>query len=399
MLDDERTFEIYRTALGWAESRDYAGWDPYDGLNSPYLAPLSGSWLTRLAGIHLVHKAPINLRPALKVPKQRNPQGIALFAMSYLALYEHDDNDEYLARAEGLLDWLSDNSSPGYREPCWGYNFDWQNARKFFLPAYSPSIVVSTFCARAFLHHYEVTGDERSLETAKRTADFIRTHINTREMQGHTVFTYTASDSFVVINANALAGGFFARVGAEYGDRSLLERADELISFVVLAQTDSGAWYYSMPSSESHLSHDNFHTGFVLESLRRYLDVRDAGSEVEAAYESGLQFYREHLFEADGAPKFEHDTRYPRDAHAAGQAIRTFVLDGCEEALSVARNTIQWSIQHLYDESGYFYRRQGRLLTDKTPYMRWSQAWMCYGISTLLRTTATANRRQLRAED
>lgn len=398
LQDDDRAFEICTAALGWAESQDYAGWDPYDGLNSPYLSSLSRNWLSRLASIHLVHKSPINLRPVLNVPKQRNPKGIALFAMSYLNLYELDGDDSFLRKAEGLLDWLAQNSSPEYDLPCWGYNFDWQNARKFFLPAHSPSIVVSTFCARAFLKHYEVTADERSLEIAKGTTDFIRRHINTREIQGHTVFTYTDSDSFVVINANALAAGFFARVGVECNDQSLLDTAEELVSFVLLAQNGTGAWYYSMPSSDSHLSHDNFHTGFVLESLQTYLDVRDANGDVRAAYESGMQFYRENLFEANGAPKFEHDKSYPRDAHAAGQAIRTFVLDGREEYLSLAMATINWAIQHLYDEDGYFYRRQGRLLTDKTPYIRWSQAWMCYGLSTMVSARATPRRPPIQAD-
>jgi hypothetical protein len=385
LQDDDRVYEVCLGALEWADERDYAGWDPYDGLNSRYLDALAHNWLTRLVGTHLVHKFPVNLRPLIDVPEERNPKGIALFAMCYLNLYEIHGDEGFLRKAERLLEWLDDNRSPDYDAPCWGYNFDWQNARKFFLPAYSPSIVVSTFCARAFFHHYAITGEDRSLAVAAGTAGFIRSDINTRRIRGYTAYTYTDSDSFVVINANALAASLFAQVGTELGDRGLIEEARDLVAFVEFAQDESGAWYYAMPREESHLSHDNFHTGFVLESLHTYLDVRGPDPSVEAAYESGMEFYREHLFEADGAPKFEHDKPYPRDAHSAGQAIRTLALDGREQYVGTARAVVDWSLRRLYDEEGFFYRRRGRILDDTTPYMRWSQAWMCYGLSTYLK--------------
>jgi hypothetical protein len=383
--NERELLEICETALGWAAERDYAGWDPYDGLNSTRLSSLLGNWWSRLLVIQGVNRFPINLRPILGVPKERNPQGVALFAMSHLNLYEHLGDETRLHEAEALLNWLVDNSSPDYEDPCWGYNFGWQNGRKFYLPAYAPSIVVSTFCARAFLHHHRVTGDDRSLEVAAGTVEFIRSNINTRRVDGHTVFTYTSSDSFVVINANALAAALFAEVGEALGDDRLRARANELVSFVVSSQVDSGAWYYAVPRDDSHLSHDNFHTGFVLEALGRYLDVRGPAPEVASAYESGMAFYRTRLFEQDGAPKFQHDDPYPRDAHAAGQALRTFALDGRRPSVELAESLISWSVERLYDEEGFFYRYRGRLFADTTPYMRWSQAWMCYGITTYLR--------------
>lgn len=381
-----RPRELCEQALSWARNRNYAGWDPYDGLNSPYVDSFARNWLLRLIGTHFVHKCPINVRRPLSVPKQRNPKGIGLFAMTYLSLYETTGKEDYLAEAERLLDWLEQNQSTAYPEPCWGYNFGWQNGRKFFLPAYSPSIVVSTFCARAFLQHYETTGDEQSLSVATETVDFIRSHINTKTINGHTVFTYTDSDSFVVINANALAAALFAAVGSETGDEELLARSDELASFVSYSQADSGGWYYAVPRTDSHLSHDNFHTGFVLEALGEYLKRRGPDRTIRDAYESGLQFYRRELFEGDGAPKFEHDKAFPRDAHSAGQAIRTFALDGRPSSVEMAESIIGWSSRRLYDSEGYFYRRRGRIFDDKTPYMRWSQAWMCYGLSTFVRT-------------
>jgi hypothetical protein len=326
------------------------------------------------------------------VPEERNPKGIALFAMAHLDRFAATGRMEHRKKAERLLEWLRANSAPGYDRPCWGYNFDWQNGRKFFLPAYEPAIVVSVFCGRAFLEHYRCTGRASSLTMARRTVEAIRSTINTEIIENHTVYGYTPYDRFTVINANALAAGFFTEVATAQDDRDLLDHAAGLTEFVIDAQTEEGAWFYAMPASESHLSHDSFHTGFVLESLYHCLratgrtdtDALDRPA-VERAYRRGIEFYREELFEDDGAPKFEHDTPYPRDVHAAAQAIRTFGLDGSDASRRVARRVIDWTLEHLYDDAGYFYRRRGRLVDDTTPYMRWSQGWMCFALASYLR--------------
>lgn len=373
--------EICDQCLGWAARQDYAGYDPYDGLNSPVLSTVATNWLTRLIGIHAVNKSPVELRPILQVPKERNPKGIALFAMAHLNRYQETGQLTEKAKAERLLRWLEQNQAPGYDDAAWGYNFDWQNGRKFFLPKYHPSIVVTVFGGRAFLQYYEVTGEEWALDTAQSAASFIRAQINREQVNGFDVFTYTPYDSFVLINTNALAAGFFYRLADQTGSTTLSNRAETLFEFVVDAQADTGGWYYAMPATESHLSHDNFHTGFVLESLYEYAMDQSADHPARDAYQKGISFYRQNLFDKNGAPRFEADQRHPYDAHAAAQAILTFVQRGTNQDWQMAQNICQWSLTHLLDSDWYFYRRIGRILTDETPYMRWSQAWMCYALS------------------
>jgi len=369
--------------LEWAAERNYAGYDPYDGLNSPFIDSIATNWLTRLVGMHTVNKAPINLRPLLGVPAERNPKGIALFAMTYLNRYRDTGRSADKEQAEKLLRWLDTNQSEAYDQAAWGYNFDWQNARKFYLPAYHPSIVVTVFGGRAFLEYYETTGEQWALETAQSAASFIQDHINREMVNGFDVFTYTPHDSFVLINTNALAAGFFYQLSAHTDSSELLDRASHLFEFVVDAQVDSGGWYYAMPADESYLSHDNFHTGFVLESLHGYAMAQSSDHPAREAYEKGLRFYRDNLFDANGAPRFEADKRYPYDAHAAAQAILTFAQRDTDVDREMAHAVYEWSIANLLDDNGYFYRRIGRVLTDKTPYMRWSQAWLCRALSNL----------------
>jgi hypothetical protein len=74
------------------------------------------------------------------------------------------------------------------------------------------------------------------------------------------------------------------------------------------------------------------------------------------------------------------------DSHCVAQSIITLAafahLDPDSPAL--ARLVYRWAMAHLWDERGFFYYRKLRFWTTRTPYMRWSQAWMLLAMSTLL---------------
>lgn len=383
---------VFRNTLTWARERDYAGYDPYDGLNSPIISAVSRHWLLRLMAIHGVQKFPLNLRPYLGIPEERNPMGIGLFASAYLNEYDRTGEQAALAEAERLLEWLVDNRSPAFDRSSWGYNFDWQNSNKFFLPANHPCGVVTVFCARPFLRHYRLTTSERSLELARDAAAFLVEDTGVESVGGHEALTYTPYDSYVVVNANALAADLLWRVGTEVDDESLTGRGRELFEFVVDAQTDEGGWHYSMPASDSHLGYDNFHTGFVLESLSRYAREREAGHPVRTAFDTGMRFHRENHFEPNGAPKFADDQSRPYDVHAAAQALITFTLRDDPSDVALAHKVLEWTLERLYDSEGYFYRRIGRFGSDETPYIRWSQAWTCLALSEFLKREVDSDR-------
>ncbi|MEF8779275.1 MAG: hypothetical protein V5A46_01180 [Haloferacaceae archaeon] len=378
---DNSVAALFEEAFQWAKRRDFAGHDPYDGLNSPILSPLRRNWLTRLVGMHAVRMSPVNLRGILGVPRERNPKAIGLFADACLLRYEQTGQKRYLEEAESLLEWLEGARTDAFEQPAWGYNFDWQSSRKFYLPAFHPCVVVTVFCGRAFVRHYRLTGDERSLELATGAAQFIRDEINTVDVDGVDALSYTPYDSFVVVNANALAADYLYTIGRLADDGALVSRAEELFEFVVDAQVDNGGWFYAVPADESHLDHDNFHTGFVLESLHDYAMAQPVGHPARIAYERGMGFYRSSLFEPTGAPKFQHDQSLPYDVHGAAQAIITFSQHATAPDLRTAERVLEWTRRRLYDQEGYFYRRVGRFGVDETPYMRWSQAWMCRALA------------------
>ena len=49
---------------------------------------------------------------------------------------------------------------------------------------------------------------------------------------------------------------------------------------------------------------------------------------------------------------------------------------------------LQWALDHMWNEQGFFYYRILRSCTIRTSYMRWTQAWMFLALSMLLSESA-----------
>jgi hypothetical protein len=385
---DRDPAEICESALRWARSESYAGYEQHDGLNSPLLSTLDFHWFPRLVAIHSLNKSPVNLHSLLGVPKKRHAKGTALFAMAYFALYRESGEEAFLAEGERLLEWLLENQSDDFDLPCWGIHYNWQNGTQFYLRAGQPTAVVTVFAGYAFLEHHEITGEEWSLEAAHGAAEFVHRHINTVDVRGFDAMTYTPYDSFVVLNVNAVAADLFWRVSEVRDGLGLADRAEEVFAFLERTQREDGAWYYSEPASDAYLSVDNYHTGFVLMSLYDYVTSGAAPAAVEETYDRGMAFYRENLFEPNGAPKFSDDQSRPHDAHSSGTGIATFLQRGTDEDLRLAERIYDWTVDRMYDPEGYFYRRIGRVFEDRIPYMRNNQAWMAFALGRLVESGA-----------
>ncbi|NLA22520.1 MAG: hypothetical protein GX870_05715, partial [Candidatus Marinimicrobia bacterium] len=159
--------------LSYSQKNDYAGFNKYDALASPILLPLSfGNKYLRLLYSQANTRSPLNLRPLFAIPRTRNPKGIALFAMTYLNLYEARKSDKFLQKAKELLDWLAQNQSTGFPGNSWGYQYPWQDVG-FFAPPNLPNRVVSYFVGTAFLNAYEITGKSLYLNYAIGVKDFL----------------------------------------------------------------------------------------------------------------------------------------------------------------------------------------------------------------------------------
>ncbi|HEX8142197.1 MAG TPA: hypothetical protein VF553_06340 [Pyrinomonadaceae bacterium] len=379
----------YERLARWCREHDYAGYDPFDGLNSAVFqsVPLARSRTARLVWTQLFKRSPVNLRRLARVPAERNPKGTALFALAALARYRRERTAADEREARQLLDDLLSVRLEGWSGAAWGYNFDWQG-RAFFAPRGTPTIVPTAFAARALLEAARAFNGESYLQAARSACDFILRDLNrSEEGEGEICWSYSPLDRTRVFNASLLAAETLATVGRETGERELLEWAMRGARYVVGRQQEDGSWAYGADGYQSWA--DNFHTAFVLTSLSRIRSsCEDEGlrDELAGAARRGYEFWRERFFLADGWPKYYHNRLYPADAHSAGAAIVALAeLQWIDQgALRLAETIALWAIRNLHSARGYFYYQRRRFYTLRTPYMRWSQAWMLYALARLL---------------
>src|SRR6266446_9458060 len=207
----------------WQRCREqgFAGYDPYDALNSRWFqaTPLQRSRFARLAWTQFHKRSPINFRPLVRIPRERNAKGIALFALAALAEYRRNQTGEAETEARELLEDVMWMGLKGFKGAAWGYNFDWQS-RSFFAPRGTPTIVPTAFAARALCEAAEVLGQEEYLPFARTVCDFILNDLNRSEETGDEVcFSYSPLDQTRVLNASLLAGEVLATVGGRLGEQ------------------------------------------------------------------------------------------------------------------------------------------------------------------------------------
>lgn len=373
-LDSLRSLENY------IEKEKYQGYDCYDALNSPLLSALSfKNKSLRIAFIQALKILPLNLRPLLLVPRGYNPKGLGLLLSATSHLWSVTSDKNYLKKLGFLTTLLSQLSSKGYSGNCWGYNFDWQS-RVFFVPKYTPTVVNTSYVAHAFLDAYEATGDENYLRVARGACDFILKDLHCSEDGDFICFSYTPIDQLKVHNANILGAGLLARVFSFTHEEQLRQTAKRAVGYVMKYQKADGSWNYAETNIQKWI--DSFHTGFVLESLKHFIDST-GDKEFEKNLTIGFDFFINHFFLENGTPKYFHDRVFPIDIHSAAQGLLTLTkLKRFHPQAEAIRNKLMhWVIQHMQDEKGFFYFQKRKYFTNKISYMRWSQAWMYHALT------------------
>jgi hypothetical protein len=373
--------------------RGFAGNDPFDALNSRRFKalPFSQTRVARLAWTQLIKRSPVDLRSIANVPPEKNAKGLALFALAALARHRTAPDEATETQARELLDQLLEMKIKGWSGAAWGYNFDWQS-RFFFAPRGTPTIVPTAFAARALIEGHDAFNDEKYLATARSVCDFVLHDLRRPvDSDSELCFSYAPQANTRIYNASMLAAEALASVGNKTSEPRFSNLAIRAANYVVRQQREDGSWPYGADQNQQWV--DNFHTAFVLSSLVRI--IRYSSDEIESSLKGtvnrGYEYWRKRFFLADGWPKYYDDALYPADAHAAAAAIVTLCdLEsfGDDEirstALSLAEKIADWTIHNLRDPKGFFYYQKRRLQTVRTPFMRWSEAWMSYALARLI---------------
>ncbi|MEJ7623568.1 MAG: hypothetical protein WKF34_06215 [Pyrinomonadaceae bacterium] len=383
--------KIYESLFKYCRTRDFAGYDPFDGLNSSLLqaTPLGRSRLARLAWLQMVKRSPVDLRKPLGVKPDVNPKAIALFALAEMSRFRVNAEDDHRKQAGELIDILlalriSGETADGRVTNAFGYNFDWQS-RHFFAPRGTPAIVPTAFASQALVEAFLIIQDERYLTVAAEICNFILERLKRIETDDEVCFSYTPNDETVIYNASLLAAESLAGVGSITGNSEQMILAAKAVRFVLNRQRPDGAWTYGSAPNQGWV--DNFHTAYVLQSLSRIsLSIPAIASESAHTIGRGIDYWINHCFLSDGTPKYYDETTYPVDIHAAAVAIS--VASEMREAdtrlLPLARRVAEWTIENMLDDDGFFYYQKRARGFIKTPFMRWGQAWMAYALARLI---------------
>ena len=377
---------ILDTLYAWSETQAYKGYNKHDGLNSPILRALLGwgKW-PRMVAIQGVMRFPVNLRPLLLTSKTYNPKGLALFAQGLMDRYKTSHDPAHLEKAEELLELLMQLRSPGHWSGnCWGYHYPWQDPG-FYAPTNTPNAVVSCFVCEAFLDAYRITQKQEYLDVVASAIRFF--------MNDLTILKNDAAEiclgymplpmTMRVMDVSILIGTVIAQHGQLSNDATHSETAECLVRYVINQQTDYHAWWYTDPPGDSHITHDNYHTGFILDALQRYMDA--SGDYCwQKNYDNGLSYYAEHLFNEDGSPRWMNDKDFPHDIHGAAQGILTFSRH-LDTHGDLVEKIIRWSLTNMYHPEGRFYYQQTPSYTKRFTLLRWCNGWMARALASYCR--------------
>ncbi len=368
----------------YCENENFKGYDPYDGLNSSIFLFIKNIKKTffNIYWIQFFKRCPINFRKIFFIKKSYNPKSFALFLSGYCNLYKNNPQDVSFKKINYFIDKIIKTQINGYSGACWGYNFDW-SSRAFFLKKNTPTIVVSSFIANALLDAYEITNDKNILNIARSTCDFIIIDLHrTYDDNNNLCFSYSPNDNTVVYNASLLGAALLARLYHYTQERELYILSKSAFAFCCNVQNDNGSWKYGFLKHHNWI--DNFHTGYILTCLANY-EKYTLDNQFNPNLKKGFDFYINTFFTIQGESKYYDNSLYPIDTHSVAQLLVTLQsINNFKQYQLKVQKILEWTIKNMQSKKGFFYYQIHKYYKIKIPYMRWTQAWMFYGLTTYI---------------
>lgn len=406
-MSGDRVEEVFEAGcsrfLRWLDSAGYESYDPYDIWGTRY-----GLWSRKVyyakGSLGVPFVAPLVavdlICPSLRklfIRKDRFATCDAQLLSAFLNLYHISGDERHLHRAISLGDEILAYSIPGYKGPCWGYPFDWQNNKDEVWPKNTPYITCTPYCYEAYLGLLEATGDKRYQELAEGIAGFIFGDLkNLHTGPDSAAGSYSPFDERQVVNATAYRAYILADAGKRFGRDDYLRDSRRNLNFVLESQAEDGSWLYAMNEKKSFI--DNFHTCFNLKNLIKLNRILP-GERVDASIRRGYAYYADNLIDDNGNPKsFAVEPRLQLakiEMYNFAEGINLGSLLGDELAGARERSIYLATrlIQEYQMPDGHFVTRVFRGGWRHTfPFLRWPQGQLFYSLTALWRDIHDATR-------
>jgi hypothetical protein len=240
-------YENIDSLYSWMKKENYNGWDPYDGLNSSITKRFAPNSL-KLILIQINKLSPINLRPILKIKKGVDLKGISIIAQANYKLFKITNDDKYLKELQYLTSIIVSNSLYNkYGFYCWSsHYFPYVATDKSELKESSPDIIGTSQAIIALLNGYELLGEQRLKDAAFNASSSLIRHFVEKNSSGQFLKYTLGENDKIVLNASAQGLEAFSYVLKYNMDRRILNLCENLVKFLMEAQSGDGSWIYSL---------------------------------------------------------------------------------------------------------------------------------------------------------
>jgi hypothetical protein len=208
---------------------------------------------------------------------------------------------------------------------------------------------------------------------------------------GGNTCSYMPGEEFNVVNAAAYRATMLVSAAHVFGNNDWLKIAAGNVDFVLAAQNPDGSWPYAKDGVRDFVDH--FHTCFVMKALAKIYRL-NADRRIFDALARGVDYYRKHLFAADGMPrpfsKAPRLTVYQCELYDCAECINLSLLLREEfPQLDQTLETVAAGIlKNWIKPDGSFRSRKLKFGWDNVPMHRWAQSQMFRALAFYLREMA-----------
>lgn len=329
--------------------------------------------------------SPINLRPFLRIEEAENSSAMVVLGSVFLKMYTLTGDEEWLNKVSFIVGWLESRAKVVDGTMGWARTIDYQAGRRCTHGETSTLTFINAKAAELFLEHYELTGDQHSLELLASVCRHLTRYTKRISRGSGICLSYAAADEIEIYNASILAGQVLNRYSVIREDRECMDLSMRILEYALDRQHRDGSWYYSIKKDGSEKKQIDFHQVYMLDGIRKYSRVEE-GKLRERAFEAfsiGTRFYIERLFDKRMYPYWRYPLKFPIDIHNVSHGVYFLsrYLPEFPEYREKLLRLVEICITGFYDrERNFFYYQKYPFLTVKHDFLRWNTAWALYGL-------------------